>query len=121
DEATAALDIAVRDRLFAAIRSRVAAGLAVLFITHKMDEIAALADTVTVLRSGETVATLPVAEATPARMLSLMSGRTETARVAPLATAHGETVLAARDLRLAAGAAPFTLAIAAGEILGLGG
>jgi len=121
DEATAALDIAVRDRLFTAVRTRVAAGLGVLFITHKMDEIAALADEVTVLRSGESVATLPVAEATPARMLELMSGRAETARMIAGGGTSGGTVLAVRDLRLTAGAPPFALEIAAGEILGLGG
>jgi len=121
DEATAALDISVRDRLFAAIRSRVAGGLSVLFITHKMDEIAALADEVTVLRSGETVATLPVAEATPARMLELMSGRSETARAIAAPAARGATVLAVRNLRLARASDPFDLEIGAGEIVGLGG
>lgn len=121
DEATAALDIAVRDRLFTALRSRVAAGLAVLFITHKMDEIAALADEVTVLRSGESVATLRAAEATPGRMLALMSGRTESVRVVTVAAGRGTTALTATDLRLAPTAAPFDLDIAAGEILGLSG
>jgi ABC-type sugar transport system ATPase subunit len=121
DEATAALDIAVRDRLFAAVRRRVAAGLSVLFITHKMDEIAALADEVTVLRSGETVATLPVAEATPARMLELMSGRTESTRIVSRGEGQGATVLMARDLRLVPAAEPFAIDIPAGGILGLGG
>lgn len=121
DEATAALDISVRDRLFIAVRSRVAAGLAVLFITHKMDEIAALADTVTVLRSGESVATLPVAEASPARMLELMSGRTESERLVTGAMPDGAVTLAVRDLRLTSAAPAFPLDIRAGEILGLGG
>jgi ABC-type sugar transport system ATPase subunit len=121
DEATAALDISVRDRLFAAVRRRVADGLAVLFITHKMDEIAALADTVTVLRSGDSVATLPVAEATPARMLELMSGRSESARLVTPAAGPGAVALAIRGLRLVPAATPFDLDVRAGEILGLGG
>jgi ABC-type sugar transport system ATPase subunit len=121
DEATAALDISVRDRLFDLLRRRAATGAAVLFITHKMDEIAALASRVTVLRSGETVGTLPVSEATPARMLELMSARTseETAARAPVAA--GPVRIAVRGLALRQGARPFDLDIQAGEVLGLAG
>lgn len=121
DEATAALDIAVRDRLFAALRRRVAAGLSVLFITHKMDEIAALADEVTVLRSGETVAHLPIGEASPARMLELMSGRTETRSFVSTRAATHETRLTLKQVQLRIGGHPFDLDIRVGEILGLAG
>jgi ABC-type sugar transport system ATPase subunit len=121
DEATAALDISVRDRLFAALRRRTATGMAVLFITHKMDEIAALSDEVTVLRSGESVATLPVAEATPARMLELMSGRSGEPVPPARTAAAAATVLQVRGMRLSAGAPAFDLDMRAGEILGLAG
>lgn len=121
DEATAALDIAVRDRLFAALRRRVAQGLSVLFITHKMDEIAALADEVTVLRSGETVAHLSISDATPARMLELMSGRTETGTAVSERAAKHETRLALRQVSLGLEGRPFDLDIQSGEILGLAG
>ena len=123
DEATAALDIVTRDRLFTALRRRKAKGLSILFITHKMDEIASLADEVTVLRSGETVATLDVAEATATRLLELMSGRSEQA--APVTTGVRETVaapcLTAVALSLRVGARPFDLAIRTGDIFGLAG
>lgn len=121
DEATAALDIAVRDRLFATLRRRVAQGLAVLFITHKMDEIAALAEEVTVLRSGETVAHLPIREATPARMLELMSGRAEARPSASMHAVTRETRLMLREAQLRIAGRPFDLDIHAGEILGLAG
>lgn len=121
DEATAALDIAVRDRLFAALRRRVMQGLSVLFITHKMDEIAILADEVTVLRSGEAVAAMPIGEATPARMLALMSGRTEAKAAAPARTVTGETRLALRQTLLKVSGRPFDLEIRSGEIIGLAG
>lgn len=121
DEATAALDISVRDRLFTALRRRVALGLSVLFITHKMDEIAALADEVTVLRSGETVASMPIGEVTPARMLELMSGRSEAVTLAPARKGTGSVCLAVKDASLNISAQPFDLEIRSGEILGLAG
>lgn len=121
DEATAALDIAVRDRLFAALRRRVASGLSVLFITHKMDEIAALADEVTVLRSGETVARMAIEEATPARMLELMSGRTEARTATSTRVTAGEMRLALKQTQLKVEGLPFDLEIKAGEIIGLAG
>lgn len=121
DEATAALDIAVRDRLFATLRERTARGLAVLFITHKMDEIAALSDEVTVLRSGETVATLPIAEVTPAKMLALMSGRSEPLPRSGSAGGDRRPMLSVRDVRMSANGAPFGLDIRSGEVLGLAG
>ena len=121
DEATAALDIAVRDRLVAALRKRTAEGLAVLFITHKMDEIAALSDEVTVLRSGKSVATLPIAEVTPARMLALMSGRSEPLSLPAAANGNGRLALTVRDIRVSVKGTPFGLEIRSGEVLGLAG
>jgi ABC-type sugar transport system ATPase subunit/ribose/xylose/arabinose/galactoside ABC-type transport system permease subunit len=74
DEATSALDIATRDRLFTAVRRLVADGGAVLFISHRMDEVTEIADQVTVLRSGESVATLDSAGATLGHLVELMTG-----------------------------------------------
>ncbi len=72
DEATAALDMADRDVLFAAIRDFVAGGRLVLFISHRMDEVQALSDRVTVLRNGRAIETLEGDAITPARLLALM-------------------------------------------------
>ena len=58
DEATSALDVATRDRLFAIINRLSGQGVGVIFITHRMDEITAIGDRITVMRSGDTVATL---------------------------------------------------------------
>src|SRR5262249_18841379 len=58
DEATSALDVATRDRLFALLRRLAGEGVGVIFISHRMDEIAEIGDRCTVMRSGETVATL---------------------------------------------------------------
>ena len=90
DEATSALDVATRDRLFTAVRNLTNAGGAVLFISHRMDEVTEIADRVTVLRSGESVATLDRGEAQIGRLVELMTGGEhlvqESAR--PSANAH---------------------------------
>src|SRR3954469_5965049 len=77
DEASSALDADQRDRLFAFLRARRAEGKAILFTSHRMDELRQLADTVSVLRLGKTVARLPVAEASVELILGHMAGRAE--------------------------------------------
>lgn len=75
DESTSALDIATRDRLFALVRALTTEGTSVLFISHRMDEVFAVSDVLTVLRSGETVASRLDATATTAdELVHLMSG-----------------------------------------------
>ena len=123
DEATSALDIATRDRLFATLRRIVQGGTAVIFISHRMDEIREIADRVTVMRSGRSVATLSHDEATPAKLVKLMTGEehaTGDAANSP-ARASGEVVLRVRDLALRPGARSIDLDIRSGEVLGLAG
>jgi ABC-type sugar transport system ATPase subunit/ribose/xylose/arabinose/galactoside ABC-type transport system permease subunit len=117
DEATSALDVATRSRLFTAVRRLTAAGGAVLFISHRMDEVTEIADRVTVLRSGESVATLDRAEATPGRLVALMTGGEHL--VPPDAAADAAPVSAAAAARVVLAAAGLTLR--AGEIVGLAG
>lgn len=75
DEVTAALDLGDRDAVFAAMRRLAADGVLVIFITHRMDEVMALSDDVTVLRAGRTVSTDPVGAVDPAGLLSRMAPR----------------------------------------------
>jgi ABC-type sugar transport system ATPase subunit len=132
DEATSALDISNRDRLFEELRRRRANGVAVVFISHRMDEIAEISDRVTVLRSGESVATLKRGEAAEATLLRLMSGReaeervrgkfeTAPAYVRSRAEAASPVVLRAKGLVLRDGCQPYDFALRAGEIVGLAG
>ncbi len=88
DEATSALDVESRDALFRFLRHDRPAGSAVLFISHRMDEIAALTHSVTVLRSGETTATLAIADASADRLIAMISqshdgGHAPSARSSP--------------------------------------
>ncbi|HTW26821.1 MAG TPA: sugar ABC transporter ATP-binding protein [Acetobacteraceae bacterium] len=127
DESTSALDVEERDRLFDALFRYRAAGRAILFVSHRMDEIARIADRTTVLRSGRSVATLAAAQADTPRLLALMSGPEE-ARAAlgqatpspPTARSRG-VVLRADGIVLRPRAAPIALDLSAGEILGLAG
>jgi general nucleoside transport system ATP-binding protein len=75
DEPTSTLTPIERDRLFAALRHYRAAGLSVIFITHKLDEVFALCDSVTVMRAGETVSTVDVASTTQTQLVQAMVGR----------------------------------------------
>lgn len=85
DEPTAALTEAETTTLFAVIRSLRKAGAAVIYISHRLEEIFALADRVTVLKDGRWQGTLPIAEATPQELIRRMVGRdvSGTRRVPP--------------------------------------
>ncbi len=124
DEATSALDVETRDRLFEVIEEIGQKGTGVALITHRMDEIEAIGDRITVMRSGRTVETLERGSWRPRQVVALMSGTAETD--APR-QAHrdagdlGPVVLRAEDLRLHRDGAPFDVDIRAGELVGLAG
>ena len=136
DEATSALDAQHRDRLFDYLRLARSQGKSVLFTSHRMDEVLGLADHITVLRQGATVATMAVSEASRRGILGHMSGRADiieviSAEPGPDRTARGDAgrrpdvpprpVLRVAGLTLRATSQPITLEIRAGEILGLAG
>lgn len=73
DESTSALDIEDRNILFNAVRELVADGRLAIFISHRVDEVLELSDTVTVLHSGRTTATVPKQDLTASRLLELVS------------------------------------------------
>ena len=74
DEPTSALSEAEQERLFAFINQLKARGIGILYVSHKLDEVQALSDTVTVMRDGKRVTTLPTAELDHMRMVELMVG-----------------------------------------------
>jgi ribose transport system ATP-binding protein len=131
DEATSALDVESRDALFRFLKFNRPAGSAVLFISHRMDEIAALAHSVTVLQSGETTATLAIADASADRLIAMISQSRDGGR-APLAKSPlvgrearlmgaSEPRLRAHGVVLRLGARPIDLEVGSGEILGFSG
>ncbi|MFE2430709.1 sugar ABC transporter ATP-binding protein [Streptomyces sp. NPDC059373] len=129
DEATSALDVATRNRLFQAVARRKAAGMSVLFVSHRMDEVDEIADRVSVLRSGESVATLDAERATTAELVRLMTGAEHLTsapeggslahRAAP--SPEAPVLLRVRGLRLRGEALPVHFDLRAGELVGLAG
>ena len=75
DEPTSVLTPQEAESLFAVLRRMKAAGEAVVFISHKLSEVMAIAERITVLRKGRVVGSLKRAEASPAKLAALMMGR----------------------------------------------
>ncbi|HZZ55016.1 MAG TPA: sugar ABC transporter ATP-binding protein [Trebonia sp.] len=123
DESTSALDIATRDRLFAAVRELTARGASVLFVSHRMDEIFAISDVVTVLRSGTTVASrIPIGDTSAADLVRHMTGASIKGGARGRdGRAAGVVALRADGIRLKAGGQPVDVTVHAGEIMGLAG
>ncbi len=127
DEPTSALSEAETQRLFAAIRQLRARGVGVVYITHKMDEIYALADRITVLRDGEHVGTATAAELPPERLVQWMVGRKIEQLFPRHAAAPGPERLRVEHLWLRDSAGQrwvvqdVSLHVRAGEIVGLAG
>ncbi len=98
DEPTAVLTPQEVEGLFKVLRSLVAKGKSLIFITHKLKEVMALADRITVLRNGRTVGTVTPGEVSPEKLASMMVGR-EVNLVVPKKTANPtEPALEVRDL-----------------------
>lgn len=76
DEVTAALDFADRESVFALMKRLAAGGTLILFITHRMDEVMALSDRISILRGGRVVTTEDKGVSTPAQLLKAMAPQT---------------------------------------------
>lgn len=122
DEPTASLTQKEQHLLFAVVRDLRSQGVGVVYISHRLEEIFALADRVTVLRDGESVGTNRVDDLTEARMIQLMVGR-EVSALYPAAEGEpGEVVLALEGFGCAAGGVSgVDLQVRAGEVVGLAG
>ncbi len=122
DEPTASLTEREVDNLFRVIRELRTHKVGIIYISHRLDELFQIADRVTVLRDGSTVATRPVTEVTPAELIRLMVGR-EIASVFPKKQVPlGDVVLELRGVGCrASGVQDVNLSVRAGEILGLAG
>jgi simple sugar transport system ATP-binding protein len=98
DEPTSVLTPAETDALFAIIRRLRADGHTVIFISHKLDEVMAISDAVTVLRGGRVVETVAPADTSPAALARAMVGRDVAFRVGHDREGQGEPVLRVEGL-----------------------
>ena len=128
DEPTAVLTPQEADGLARMLRRLQARGTTVIVITHKLAEIMALTDQVTVMRGGRVVADLPTAEASAERLAELMIGRPPAAAAAPRQRARTASAprlsthgLGWRDERGVPRLMDVSLALHPGEILGVAG
>ena len=122
DEPTASLTPREVDRLFALLHDLRASGVAIIYISHRLDELPRLADRVTVLRDGRTVATQLMTEVDAPTLIRLMVGR-DVASVFPKRdVVPGDPVLTVDGLSsAAAGVEDISFTVARGEIVGLAG
>jgi ribose transport system ATP-binding protein len=122
DEPTAVLTPIEAESLFEIIRKLRAQGVAVLYISHRLNEVKAVADRVTVLRDGRHIATQDIEGLEPIEMARLMVGR-DMSKLYPdkPATASDQTILSVRDMVVPGYVENASFALRKGEILGFGG
>jgi ribose transport system ATP-binding protein len=125
DEPSAVLDNEEVERLFAVVRDLTAHDVAVVYISHRLEEIRQIGDRITVLKDGRTVATgLPARETPTREVITLMTGRTIEyvfpERRAAVATGQAP-LLEVEDLSLRGSFSDVSFAVRPGEILGLAG
>jgi simple sugar transport system ATP-binding protein len=126
DEPTAVLTPQETDELFTVMRSLRASGRTILFITHKLKEVLAIADRITVIRQGRVIGTTKPAHTTEADLASMMVGRGVDLQVKKGSSRPGEPVLQVRNLtvldesgRIAVDGV--SLEVRAGEIMAVAG
>ncbi len=122
DEPTASLSEEDTQNLFTVIRQLRGAGVGIIYISHRLEELPVIADRVTVLRDGQTIDTREMSEVNREQLIQLMVGR-ELSAVFPKTTVEiGECILELRQLGCSAsGIHEVSLSVRAGEIVGLAG
>jgi rhamnose transport system ATP-binding protein len=121
DEPTAALSGSEVDRLFTVARGLRDEGRALVFISHRFDEVFELCDTITVMRDGDYISTDPISDVTVDQIVARMVGR-EVADLFPKTVAElGDVVLEVEGLSSKGTFDDVSFQVRAGEIVGLAG
>lgn len=121
DEPTAALSAHEVDRLFGQVRQLRESGVAVLFITHRLEELFAVSDRISVFRDGRRISTRPTPEVTEDSVVREMVGRDPTEFFARGEHAKGEVILSVENLGRAGVFSDISFDIRRGEVVGFAG
>ena len=121
DEPTATLAVRDIERLFAILARLCSQGIAIVYVSHRLDEVFRLADRITVLRDGRVVSTTRRGELTKAAVIEQMVGRALSEEFPPRHPMPGETVLAIERLSAPPRFTDASLEVREGEIVGLAG
>jgi ribose transport system ATP-binding protein len=122
DEPTAALSDRETELLFALIARLKADGVAIIYISHRMAEVFALGDRITVLRDGRRIDEVRPGDASPDQLVRMMVGRTvDMSYPRHFAEKPGKVLLEVKGLAAASGISDIDLEVRAGEIVGLCG
>ncbi|HEY5482589.1 MAG TPA: ATP-binding cassette domain-containing protein [Propionibacteriaceae bacterium] len=121
DEPTAALNVHEVGVLFGVLRDLRARGVSVIFVSHRLPEVLEITDSITVMKDGEVVGTLPTAEASEYELVRMMVGRPVDVVFPARATQPGEPVLTVSGLASPGAFEDISFEVRRGEIMGLGG
>jgi monosaccharide-transporting ATPase len=128
DEPTSSLTTHETKQLFSVMRKLRSEGMAIIFITHFLDQVYEIADRITVLRNGKLVGTYHTASMPRLELIAKMIGRTLTElddmsklKLESGKLIRGEALLRAKDLGQTGSIEPFDLELHAGEVVGLAG
>ncbi|WP_270179746.1 sugar ABC transporter ATP-binding protein [Alkalihalobacillus sp. CinArs1] len=121
DEPTAALTDREIEKLFTVIRSLKKAGVSIVYISHRMEEIFTICDTITVMRDGQTVDTTPIPETNFDDVVRKMVGRELTDRFPTREVNVGDTVLEVKNLTRKGVFEDVNFKVQSGEIVGVSG
>ena len=121
DEPTAALSAHEVRRLFRQVRRLAASGVAILFVSHRLDEVFELSDRITVLRDGQHISTKPVAEVTEVSLIRDMVGRELSDFFRRVPHEPGDVALSVEALGSEGAFEDISFEVRTGEVLGFAG
>ncbi|MFE7392213.1 sugar ABC transporter ATP-binding protein [Streptomyces sp. NPDC057582] len=125
DEPTSSLNAREADMLLALVRRLAAGGVSIIYVSHRMQEIPRVADSVTVMRDGAEVATMPIAQASPSRVAELITGDVQLSRESRSTGVRRVTssppLLSVRDFTMPHLLNGVSFDVHEGEVLGIAG
>jgi ribose transport system ATP-binding protein len=121
DEPTASLTAPEVETLFQVIRTLTAQGVAVIYISHRLEEVTRIGDRATILRDGAKVTTVPLRDTSPEQLIRLIVGRSLSDKFPQRPSSHGHEVLRVESLTRYGVFEDISFTLHAGEIVGITG